>query len=298
MHYQIKDRTMIISIHEKYDNLPLINFLETYIPSKKAIHLLFQNHQIQLNETYPSRSVSLHTKDTLTLVAYQDHNDQEIEKLLPEICFEDEFFLAVNKPSPLLIYSPNQETNHTLSNQVSYYYQIHGIDVGVRPIHRLDVDTSGLILYSKCSLFQPYFDQMMSQKKIHRTYIAIVEGCMKQQKGRISASLGKDRHNSNKMRVSKEGQTAITNYQVLKIDQERQFSVVKLELETGRTHQIRVHLASLHHPILGDSLYGSNKAFPRLALHASQLSFVHPFSEEKIFITCELPQVMKEYLNQ
>lgn len=297
MKYQIKDRTILITIPQSYDGKTLMSFLETYLPSKKSIHLLFQNHEISLNEQYPNRSTILHVFDELSLLAFQDHLDSPIEKILPEICYEDDFFLAVAKPSSLLIYSLNQECKHTLSNQVAYYYQTQNKDIGVRPLHRLDVDTSGLLLYSKCSLFQPYFDQMMSEKKIRRTYIAIVEGCMTlNQKGSINSPIARDRHDSKKMRISKSGKPSKTNFQVLKVDQKHQYSVCKLQLETGRTHQIRVHLASIHHPILGDALYGSKKPFETLALHALQLDFIHPFLEEKIIITCNLPEVMKDYV--
>lgn len=182
--------------------------------------------------------------------------------------------------------NPLEETN-TLMNAATYYLQAKGEIRNIRQIHRLDRDTTGAILFAKHGLAGSIFDQLLEKRKIKRTYIAAVHGGLHQKKGTINKPIGRDRHHATRRRVSPSGQTAITHYQVLKEDQANQLTYVKCWLETGRTHQIRVHFSSIGHPIVGDILYGGKPLVKRQALHAAKLEFIHPFTQEDI--VCHAP---------
>lgn len=137
---------------------------------------------------------------------------------------------------------------------------------------------------------------MLEKREIKRTYIAFVQGLLKRAKGTICESIGRDRHHPTRRRVSPTGQTAITHYEVLEKFQQRLVTKVKLNLETGRTHQIRVHMSHIGHPIVGDELYGGNTShLQHQALHAAYLSFVHPITKEDIYVEAPLPLDLSEY---
>lgn len=200
-----------------------------------------------------------------------------------EILFEDDHVLILNKP-PFINTHPNdpkQETD-TLVNAACFYLLAQGENRDIRQVHRLDRDTSGAILFAKHALAGAILDRELVKRNIKRTYLALVQGFLKQNRGTIKAAIGRDRHHPTRRRVSPSGQEAITHYQVLKEDKREKLSYVKCWLDTGRTHQIRVHLSHIGHPLVGDTLYGGKPTVRRQALHAAKLEFIHPFTEEKI----------------
>ncbi|OIK11492.1 RNA pseudouridine synthase [Bacillus sp. MUM 116] len=204
------------------------------------------------------------------------------------ILYEDDHVLMLNKP-PYLNTHPNdllKDTN-TLVNAASFYLQSKGEMRNIRQIHRLDKDTSGAVLFAKHPLAGAILDRMLESREIKRTYIAIVHGLFRQKKGTINEPIGRDRHHATRRRVSPTGQKAITHYQVIKEVPKQQLSFIKCWLDTGRTHQIRVHFSHLGHPLVGDILYGGKPLVKRQALHAAKLEFIHPFTEEKII--CHAP---------
>jgi 23S rRNA pseudouridine1911/1915/1917 synthase len=153
------------------------------------------------------------------------------------------------------------------------------------------------VLYAKNELAQIKLDEHMRLKAIQRQYVAFVEGVITPPKGRIDAPIGKDRHHPNRRRISPTGNTAITNYKT--IQQFKDASLLRLQLETGRTHQIRVHLKSLHHPILGDALYGGNtRLISRQALHGEAIAFPHPFERLLIEVDAPWPSDLIKLLEQ
>jgi 23S rRNA pseudouridine1911/1915/1917 synthase len=200
-----------------------------------------------------------------------------------DILFEDEHVLVINKP-PFINTHPNdlKSDQSTLVNGVQFYMQSKGEIRNIRQIHRLDRDTSGAILFAKHALAGAILDNMLEKREIKRTYIAVVHGVIKQRRGTIKEPIGRDRHHATKRRVSLTGQNALTHYTVLKVNQDKQLSYVKCWLDTGRTHQIRVHFSHLGHPLVGDILYGGKPVFKRQALHAAKLEFLHPFTQDKV----------------
>ncbi|PLS03084.1 RluA family pseudouridine synthase [Neobacillus cucumis] len=204
------------------------------------------------------------------------------------ILFEDDHILIVNKP-PFMNTHPNDPDKETdsLMNAAVFYLLTNGELTNVRHIHRLDRDTSGAILFAKHALAGAILDKMLEKRQIKRTYIAVVHGLFKQRKGVINMPIGRDRHHATRRRVSPTGQTAVTHFQVLGENRQKKFSIVKCWLDTGRTHQIRVHFSHAGHPLVGDTLYGGEPIINRQALHAAKLEFIHPFTHESII--CHAP---------
>ncbi|MCE5285725.1 MAG: RluA family pseudouridine synthase [Pelosinus sp.] len=207
-----------------------------------------------------------------------------------DICYEDDYLLVINKPAGMLVHPTTKEMNNTLANAVMHYYQVNNIRCGFHPVHRLDRNTSGLVLIAKT----PYIQHMLSHdhiKKIRRIYYALVAGILPAPSGIIEAPIGRHPESIIERIVTPEGKNAITHYQVCKTI--GQVSLVQLELETGRTHQIRVHLAYIGHPLLGDDLYGdTTKLLNRQALHAAKLLFNHPITHEFLEINSTFPNDM------
>ncbi|MFZ7946428.1 MULTISPECIES: RluA family pseudouridine synthase [Bacillaceae] len=205
-----------------------------------------------------------------------------------DILFEDDHVIVINKP-PFMNTHPNDPLteSNTLLNAAAFYLQSKGEYRNIRHIHRLDRDTSGAILFTKHALAGAILDKMLERREIKRTYIAAVHGCFKRKKGTIHQPIGRDRHHATKRRVSPTGQDALTHYQVIMEDKKKELSYVKCWLETGRTHQIRVHLSHFGHPIIGDTLYGGQPVVNRQALHAAKLEFIHPMTKESI--VCHAP---------
>jgi len=197
-----------------------------------------------------------------------------------------------------LVHPSDKSGQHTLVNAVSHYYKQTNQNIRVRYIHRLDVDTSGLLVFVKTPFLHSYYDYLLKEKKIRRDYYAIVDGVPKRPTGTIHAKIGKDRHHSSRRRVSPTGDTATTHYRV--IDTNSSFALLECTLETGRTHQIRVHLQHLGHPIVGDSLYNPKitKRITRHALHAFRITLIHPFTNEPIIIESPMPEDMIRLLKK
>lgn len=197
------------------------------------------------------------------------------------ILYEDDHMIVFNKP-PYINTHPNQSEEDTLLNAAMFHMVASGELGSIRHIHRLDRDTSGAILFAKHPFAGAILDRMLEKRQIKRTYIALVHGSMPQRKGTLQGPIGRDRHHPTKRRVSPTGQEAVTHYQTLKKDKKNSLTYVKCWLETGRTHQIRVHMSHIGHPLAGDILYGGKPIFPRQALHAAKLEWKHPFTNEKI----------------
>lgn len=203
------------------------------------------------------------------------------------ILYEDDHLLVANKPAGMDTHPNSQEQTNTLANAVAFHLQSKGEFRQVKHVHRLDKDTTGAVLFAKHPFIGSLLDQMLEKREIKRTYLAIVQGILTSKSGTISEPIGRDRHHSVRRRVSSGGQSAVTHYEVLNTDKKRKQTIIKCQLATGRTHQIRVHLSYIGHPLAGDILYGGRPIFARQALHAVKLEFVHPLTEEKV--TCHAP---------
>jgi len=257
---------------------------EVWQVPKGMLHQLRMGKKVKVDDEVHPFSKNLNKGEKLQILIFP----KEEYGLLPsaaaiEILFEDEHLLIVNKPAGIDTHPNEPNQTNTLANRVAYYFSNKGIETKVRHIHRLDKDTTGAVLFAKNALAGAILDRLLEEREIKRTYLALVEGRMKKQKGTISEPIGRDRHHPTRRRVSVTGQEAVTNYEVLEYHQGSNSSLLKLQLLTGRTHQIRVHLSYLGHPLVGDSLYGGKKGgFSRQALHAAKISLPHPITNERI----------------
>lgn len=208
------------------------------------------------------------------------------------ILYEDDFCMVVDKPPGMAVHPAEAGQPNTLAAFVAGYYELTGQACRIRHIHRLDANTSGLVLYAKNEWAHLRLDEEMRKKEIHRDYLALAEGRFQHVQGTIAAPIGRDRHYSGKRRVHPQGDPAVTHYEVL--EQFEQAAWVRLTLETGRTHQIRVHLSHIGHPLIGDKLYGgSDRQLARQALHGYKLKFRHPLDRRWIEIESPLPDELQ-----
>ncbi|NGZ77527.1 RluA family pseudouridine synthase [Saccharibacillus alkalitolerans] len=216
-----------------------------------------------------------------------------------EALYEDDFCLVVHKPAGMPVHPDGGARRLTLANAVAAHYQMHGEACAVHHVHRLDEYTSGPVLYAKGEFARSAMDARMREKAIGRAYVAVVQGKVPPSLRVVDAPIGRDRHHKSRRRVSPGGQEALTRVELLETLAGDRASLVRLTLETGRTHQIRVHMAHAGHPLIGDVLYGGPPdALNRQALHGERLEFVHPFSGERIEAADPLPDDMRSLLNR
>nr|WP_076759750.1 RluA family pseudouridine synthase [Edaphobacillus lindanitolerans] len=193
------------------------------------------------------------------------------------VAYEDGHCLVVHKPAGIAVHPNVPGGNGTLLNRVTGRSLKEGRPYAEH-VHRLDQGTSGLVLIARHPVAKALFDRMLEEKAIRRTYLAEISGRLRRPKGTIDAPIGRDRHHATRRRISPGGQTAVTHYEAVRAGNGT--SLVSLDLDTGRTHQIRVHLAHLGHPIIGDTLYGGRPSPAGYRLQADRLSFTHPFTGE------------------
>ncbi|MDE6952552.1 MAG: RluA family pseudouridine synthase [Erysipelotrichales bacterium] len=295
MQYKVHYPYITFTIHSP---ISIQDFFKQFHLSRKTIHLLKQNKDYRVNKRFVSENTILLKGDQFTVKAFQK-DDEMYPPLFDDldIIYEDELILVVNKPPFINVYPDDPTKVNSLSNIVSGYYHMQGYHIPVRYIHRLDYETSGLVLFCKCAFIQPLLDYQLSTKDIHREYYAIVEGKINDKKEHdIDKPIARDRHHNQKMRISSTGKNAHTTYKA--IQTKKNLTLIKCVLHTGRKHQIRVHMASHNYPLLGDKLYNKpSSLINRQALHAYKLQFEHPFTKEKITLICHLPQDMKNIID-
>ena len=281
MQYNIKREWLNLTLDK---DTTLKDFFDFYHISKKNRYLMMQNEEIYLNHLpLKNENESLLNGQQLRLKVFKKEAiDFKPQNLFPlHVLYEDPFCIIVDKPAGYIVH----DEENSLANVVSYYYQQHKINTPIRYIHRLDKETSGLVFFCKCPFFQPYFDDLLNKKQIERKYMARVEGLIDWKQHTCKLPIGKDRHNNNKYIVHKNGKEAITHFERLDYYDECQ-TIVLCTLETGRTHQIRVHLSSLGYPIVNDAIYGEVTSNEDMALCAYELTWPHPITQE--LHTCQL----------
>ncbi|MFC5702267.1 RluA family pseudouridine synthase [Cohnella faecalis] len=227
----------------------------------------------------------------------RERRDFESDWMELNVLYEDEFTLVINKPAGYEVHPSEKGQRRTLAHAVAAYYEMSGQDVRIRHIHRIDKDTTGPVLYAKNEFAHYQFDKAMREKKIERVYLALAEGVLEKKQGTINKPIGQDRHHSTKRRVSETGDPAVTHYEV--VERFADHTLVRLQLETGRTHQIRVHMAAIGHPLAGDGLYGGKRTvMSRQALHGERLIWSHPWTGDKQQVQAPLPEDFNQALKR
>ena len=209
-----------------------------------------------------------------------------------DIRYEDEYLLVLNKPAGILVHPTGGDHTNTLGNGILYYYKMTGQELDFHPVHRLDRNTTGLVLVAKVPQLQNVLTQQSGGKFFHRSYLAIIQGELEKPAGTIDLPIARHPESIIQRICTEDGKKAITHYRTLA--RRNGLSLLELQLETGRTHQIRVHLSALGHPLLGDDLYGGDTSLiGRQALHAYHLEAANPLSGQHISIYNELPEDMR-----
>ena len=251
-----------------------------------------------VNQTPSILKTVLQPGDILTVTITTTSSSPNILPVpLPfDLVYEDEDLLVVNKPAGMPVHPSAKNHDNTLANALVWYYQEQGLPFVFHCTNRLDRDTSGLVLVARHSYSATRIAQMTKDREIHREYRAIVRGIPSPSEGTIDAPLGRKAGSIIERTVDfEQGEPAITHYQV--VESKNGHSLLALQLETGRTHQIRIHLKHLGYPLIGDYLYNPDMEFiKRQALHAYRLRFSHPVTGEKMEFTAPLPEDMKAIL--
>lgn len=268
--------------------------------SRSLIAKMIDNELILVNNMLAKVSYKVKENDEIEILG--DLNvEQNIEpvKMNLDIIFEDEHLMVINKPSGLVVHPGSGNYDNTLVNGLLYYTKnLSDINSNIRPgiVHRLDKDTSGLMIVAKTNKAHELLAEGFKNKTIKREYIALIDGVFKHNKAIIDAPIGRDPKNRQRMTVINENsKDAITNLTVLKRFKEH--TLINLLLETGRTHQIRVHLNYIGYPVHNDPLYGVNSKnttdFAQF-LHSYKLEFIHPITNEPLQFEIPLPEIMEE----
>mgnify|MGYP000960408156 CR=1 FL=1 len=272
---------MDFKINHNFIGKSINEFLHFYRVAKSTIYKIESNKLVRVNNQIVKLNYILKVDDTLNF----DNNQSDPNKVIPyqgkiDIVYEDNDILIVNKP-PFMLVHTDGNTLDTLSNRVSYYAVKNNYEGTVKHAHRIDYETSGMVIYTKHFLAHSYISSLFESRLISKTYVCWRNNKFNALTGVIDSKIGKDRH-ENKQRISKTGKEAVTKYKVLVNDK---VSKVAVEIIGGRKHQIRVHMASINHPIVGDKLYGrsDNK---RLLLHFKTVKFIHPRTLEEQEFNC------------
>ncbi|MGE7761325.1 RluA family pseudouridine synthase [Peribacillus sp. NPDC097895] len=289
-YFNITNQHLLIEVLQSWNGLSLEKlFRERWKAPKKLVHEWRMSKEVMLNGNSVPWSTVLTKGDTISIPLLDDAEKESVKAtdLGISILYEDDVLLVANKPAGMDMHPSQPGDAHSLINGVAYHLQHTGQACMIKHIHRLDKDTTGAVLFAKNRLIGSILDRMLEEREIKRTYLALVEGIIKNDQGEIKEKIGRDRHHATRRRVSPTGQTAVTHYRVLNRNSKKNLTLVSCTLESGRTHQIRVHFSHLKHPLAGDTLYGGRRTFPRQALHARKIEFIHPISEQKM--TMEAP---------
>ena len=282
--------------NNKYQNINKILKQEFHI-SSRLLHKLIAHKHIFLNNVITDTRNIVTSGDIVTVnLDFEEESENIISTQIDlNIIYEDDALLVLNKPAGIAVHPSILHYTDSLSNGVKFYFESIGLKRKIRPVNRLDLNTSGLIVFAKNEYIQECLIQQMKENIFKKEYVAIVNGRFEKIRGTINLPIARKENSIIERCISPTGQEAITDYEV--IQEFDKFSVVECSLKTGRTHQIRVHMAAIGHPLLGDTLYGStSNLINRQALHSYKVSFIHPINHEQITLCCDLPCDMKNIL--
>lgn len=284
--------------------------------SRSRLQQLIDDEDVLVNGRKAKSSYRIGEGDGIEAELIEAPTDNfEPENIPLEIVYEDEYLAVINKPAGMVVHPGAGVKSGTLANAIAYHFNFkssaesaaaESYRIGI--VHRLDKDTSGLILVAKNDRTHETLAKQFRDREVYKSYVALVHGAMRGTKGKVDQPIGRDRYNRIKMSVTKTGRNAISLWKVRKNFEK--FTLIDVEIKTGRTHQIRVHLAFLNHPIVGDEIYNEGRDntindleirraisdLKRFFLHAERLVFNHPVTKEKMDFTSPLPKQLTDLI--
>ncbi len=292
---------MIVEINDSGKRIDkYLNENTEYTRSK--IQKMIENGNILVNDIKVKDSYKVKENDYITIEALEETTDILPENIPLDIYYEDDDLIVVNKPSGMVVHPAPGNYTGTLVNALIYHTNsLSKVNTNIRPgiVHRIDADTSGLLLVAKNDKSHNILAEAIQKKEVVREYIALVEGIIMEDTATIDAPIGRDKKDRKKMTVTSENsKDAVTHIRVL--ERYKDSTLIRCKLETGRTHQIRVHLSYIGHPVVNDPVYGYKKLIDKdfgQMLHAEKLGFVHPTTKEYMEFTAEPPKRFQEILN-
>ncbi|MFO8069065.1 MAG: RluA family pseudouridine synthase [Alkalibacterium sp.] len=288
---------------ESHQPMTLKSFLKTKNISKRLLaKVKFQGGRLEVNHELSRVRKMVLPGDfiSLTIPTEASNDILEISHEKIEVLFEDDHFLILNKPSKVPSVPSSLYKNHTMANRVKGYIEKN--EYKHKTIHivtRLDKDTSGVMIFAKHSLAHSYLDQLLQNKELYKEYVAFAEGIIEKSSGLINKPIGRMEDSIIKRQIDDLGKPSLTEYWVKR--RYANATKVKVQLHTGRTHQIRVHFAALNHGLIGDTLYNSkanNNLIDRQALHCAKVSFKHPFTDHQLEVEAPLSEDLILLSNQ
>lgn len=300
-------KELLIDVTQDFEGERIDKYLSRLVTdsSRSAIQKLIESGSVKVNGSQVSKNYKVSADDEILMLQGELKTlDAEPENIPLDIVYEDSDLLVVNKPRGMVVHPAPGNYSGTLVNALLFHCKdsLSGINGVLRPgiVHRIDKDTSGLLIVAKNDKAHIGLAEQIKEHSFTREYNAVVCGHLKEYEGTVCAPIGRNPKDRKKMCVTENNsKNAVTHYKV--INEYEGYSHISLRLETGRTHQIRVHMAYIGHPVAGDFVYGNDKKSAYLngqCLHAIKIGFVHPITNEYLEFNSELPDYFKEFLNK
>lgn len=281
-----------------YNNINDILKEEFNISNRLFVKLINSN-MVFLNEKNIDTRTKVNKNDVITVnLDLPEDNSNIVSTSIPlDILYEDNWLLILNKPAGMTVHPSLLHYDDSLSNGVKYYFDSINLEKKIRPINRLDYNTSGIVLFAKSEYIQEMLSKQMQDNQFKKEYLCLVDGILKKKSGILNFPIARKYGSIIERCVSSDGKPSITKYSILEEFENQNFSLVKCILETGRTHQIRVHFTHIGHPLIGDTLYGnSSTLINRQALHSYKVSFIHPIIKKELTIISPLAEDIKRII--
>ena len=266
--------------------------------SRSKAQKLNADNLVLVNKEHKNNSYIVEENDIVELIENKEYIPSKFKKenIPLDIVYEDKDLVIINKPSGMVVHPASGNYENTLVNALIYRYNLDDTNVRSGIAHRIDKDTSGLVIVAKNDKTLELLTDMFKNKEIKKTYVAIVDGVINNKSGTINAPITRDVKDRKKMMVGKDGKNSITHFYVIKTFKNNTY--ISLNLETGRTHQIRVHMAYIGHPVTNDKVYGKENTSFGQYLHASKLEVIHPITKKELIVEAPLPEEFIEKLKE
>mgnify|MGYP004473945077 CR=1 FL=1 len=297
-------KNVIVNENDKGKRLDIYiaeNFNEL---SRTMIKKLIESNNVLVNDKSEKVSYKVQANDNISIdVPEAKETKLKAQEIPLDIIYEDSDIIVVNKPKGMVVHPANGNPDGTLVNAILSICKnsLSGIGGELRPgiVHRLDKDTSGLIIVAKNDKAHINMSEQIKERNVKKTYIALVRGNVPEEEATINMPIGRSKKDRKKMAVTKNGKQAITHFKVLK--RYSKYTLLEIKIETGRTHQIRVHMAEIGYPVVGDAVYSNGKnefGIEGQMLHAYKLEFMHPITNKHMELTAPLPQYFEKILKK